>query len=116
MIDDHQTVADSIRVQQVAVAAYKIPTDALEADGTLYWNSTTLVVVEIEAGGKKGVGYTYAHEATAFFIDRKLKELVLGKNALDIAGITTFLTQQVRNSGTCGITMMAVSAIDNALW
>ena len=111
-----QPLETAIVVRDLSVAAYKIPTDAPEADGTLQWKSTTLVLVEIKAGGKAGIGYTYAQEATAFFIQSKLKALVEGKNALDIEGITTFLIKQIRNSGTTGIAMMAVSAIDNALW
>ncbi len=108
--------ADSILIEDVKVSAYKIPTDAPEADGTAEWNSTTLILVLIQAGGKTGIGYGYAHEATAFFINTKLKDLVIGKNAFDIPGINLLLTKQIRNSGTCGITMMAISAIDNALW
>ena len=115
-LDDINTIQDFIQIQQVHTSAYKIPTDAPEADGTLRWSSTTLVLVEIEAAGKKGIGYSYATEATAFFIEHELKDLVIKKNALDISDINVLLTQQIRNSGTCGITMMAVSAIDNALW
>lgn len=110
------TVDKSVVIKKLTVSAYKIPTDAPEADGTLQWNSTTMVLVEIEAGGKTGIGYTYAQEATAFFIQSKLRALVEGKNALDIENITSFLTRQIRNSGTAGIAMMAVSAVDNALW
>ena len=115
-IDNVNTIIDFIPVKKLNVSAYKIPTDALEADGTFQWNSTTLVLVQIEAGNKTGMGHTYADEATAFLIHKKFKNLVLQKNALDIQGITSFLTKQIRNSGTCGISMMAVSAIDNALW
>lgn len=115
-IDDTNTIIDFIPVKKLNVAAYKIPTDAPEADGTLQWNSTTLVLVEIEAANKKGIGYTYANESAAFLIEKNLKDLVLQRNALDIARINDFLTQQIRNSGTCGISMMAISAIDNALW
>lgn len=112
----HDTANDSVRVQQLQVSAYKIPTDAPEADGTVEWNSTTLVLVRIEAGGETGVGYSYADEATAFLINKTLKDLVIGKNAFDIPGINLWLTREIRNSGTCGITMMAISAVDNALW
>lgn len=112
----NETVNDVISIQQVNTSAYKIPTDAPEADGTAEWDSTTLILVNIKAGGKTGIGYSYANEATAFLIDKTLKQLVIGKNAFDIPGINFFLTQQIRNSGTCGITMMAISAIDNALW
>src|SRR5689334_21883299 len=109
-VDDVNTVIDLVHVSRLDVSAYKIPTDAPEADGTIQWNSTTLVLVEIEAANKKGIGYTYADESAAFLIEHELKYLVLGKNALDIQGITSLLTKQIRNSGTCGITMVAISA------
>lgn len=115
-IDETDTVPEYVPVKTLKVSAYKIPADAAEADGTLRWNSTTLVLVEIEAGGKKGLGYSYADEAAAFLIHKNLKELVLQRNALDVQGTTLSLTQQIRNSGACGIAMMAISAIDNALW
>jgi L-alanine-DL-glutamate epimerase-like enolase superfamily enzyme len=109
-------INEDITIKRLDVWAYKIPTDAPEADGTATWNSTTLILVQLQAGGKTSIGYSYANQATAFFIDKTLKHLVLGKNAFDIPGINLFLTQQIRNSGTCGITMMAISAVDNALW
>lgn len=116
IVDDLNKKIDFVPVRNLNVSAYKIPTDAPEADGTIQWNSTTLVLVEVEAANKTGTGYTYADESTAYFIRDKLKDLVLDKNVLDIQGINSLLIQQVRNSGTCGITMMAISAVDNALW
>ncbi|HTM92821.1 MAG TPA: hypothetical protein VL095_10395 [Flavisolibacter sp.] len=83
-VDDVNTSIDFVPIKKLHVSAYKIPTDAPEADGTLQWNSTTLVLVEIEATNKKGIGYTYADESAAFLIEHKLKDLVLHKNALDI--------------------------------
>jgi hypothetical protein len=46
-------------VGRVTTSAYEIPTDGPETDGTLAWDSTTIVVVEVEAGGETGLGYTY---------------------------------------------------------
>ena len=37
---------------------YTIPTDRPESDGTLEWDSTTIVVVEAHADGCTGLGYT----------------------------------------------------------
>ena len=37
-------------VEQLDVGAYTIPTDAPEADGTLAWNATTIVVVHARGG------------------------------------------------------------------
>jgi len=42
------------------VRAYKVPTATPESDGTLQWDSTTLVYVEVRAGGETGIGFTYA--------------------------------------------------------
>ena len=37
--------------EAVNVGVYEIPTDQAEADGTLAWSSTTMVLVEARAGG-----------------------------------------------------------------
>lgn len=50
---------DITPIAAVRARAFSIPTDAPEADGTFEWESTTLVVVEIDAGGCTGLGYTY---------------------------------------------------------
>ena len=116
MKNNTATDSDSIRIKKVQVSAYKIPTDAPEADGTFRWNSTTLILVQIEAGGQTGIGYSYATEATATLIHTALIDLVVRQNAMDIPAINISLMRHIRNNGVCGISMMAVSAIDNALW
>ena len=42
---------DAATVERIDVQAYTIPTDAPEGDGTLQWDSTTIVVVEAHARG-----------------------------------------------------------------
>ena len=108
--------SDPVLIQDVQVSVYTIPTDFAEADGTIEWRSTTMVLVELDAGGKKGIGYTYGHAATAMVIDKTLKALVKGKDVMQLATITQSMIRAIRNNGTCGISMMAVSAVDNALW
>lgn len=107
---------DSVIIKDLNVSAYTIPTDAPESDGTIEWNSTTLVLVEINAGGKAGVGYSYTDVSSAFFIEKNLKKIVIGKNAMDIPWILKCMVHSVRNDGNCGIVSMAISAVDNALW
>jgi len=41
-----------VPIAQITASAYRIPTDAPEADGTLAWNETTLVLVEATGGGR----------------------------------------------------------------
>jgi len=103
-------------IRHVAARAYKIPTDQPEADGTLEWDSTTLVLVEIEAGGRKGLGYTYADASLVPLIAGKLAEIVTDREAFDIAAIGAALWRQVRNLGRSGLAATAISAIDVALW
>ncbi|HXS37054.1 MAG TPA: enolase C-terminal domain-like protein [Flavipsychrobacter sp.] len=108
--------SDAVLINSLKVSTYIIPTDLPEADGTIEWNSTTMVLVEIEGGNKKGIGYTYAHAATALVIEKTLKELVVGEDILQLSAITKSMIRAIRNNGTCGIATMAISAVDNALW
>lgn len=41
----------------ISAAAYRIPTDSPEPDGTLEWDATTIIVVEARAGGCSGTGW-----------------------------------------------------------
>lgn len=107
---------EKIPIENVKTSAYTVPTETPEADGTIEWDSTTIVIVQIEAGGKTGIGYTYADGVTAAFIRNNLQSIVIGKDALDIATVTETCIRAIRNNGSCGIAMMAVSAVDNALW
>lgn len=52
-------------IKRLDVSAYTIPTDYPEADGTLEWNQTTLVVVNVYAAEHRGVGLTYGDASCA---------------------------------------------------
>ncbi len=99
-----------------SVSVYSVPTDAPEADGTLSWKATTMVLVELESGPVKALGYTYADTATGLAAKKLLDAVVVGSNAFDQAATRQKMLRQIRNLGETGIAMMAVSAIDNALW
>jgi hypothetical protein len=43
-------------IHSIDVTAYTVPTDAPEADGTLSWDSTTMVLVTARAGDSLGIG------------------------------------------------------------
>src|SRR5579885_1256650 len=103
-------------VETLEVSAYTIPTDYPEADGTASWDRTTLVLVEVGAGGQRGLGYTYADTATARLIHDKLADVVTGHDAFAIPQAWAAMIRAVRNLGRPGVAAMAVPAIDNALW
>ena len=62
---DAPAPASGPAIDSVTAAAYVIPTDAPEADGTLAWDQTTLVLVTVTAGGVQGIGWSYAAAAAA---------------------------------------------------
>jgi L-alanine-DL-glutamate epimerase-like enolase superfamily enzyme len=95
---------------------FKIPTETFEADGTFEWDSTTLLLVELCANGKWGLGYTYGHRCLAMLVEDLMKKCVAGQNAFDIPLIWENLLHQIRNNGEVGLTAMGISAIDHALW
>lgn len=103
-------------IEEVLVAAYTIPTDAPEADGTLAWDRTTLVLVEVRAGGKTGLGYTYADVAAARLVQSKLSGVVAGRDAMDVTACWAAMRHQIRNLGRPGLVSCAISAVDTALW
>ncbi len=105
-----------LSVGEVAVSAYEIPTDFPEADGTLAWNKTTLVLAELDAGGVHALGYTYAPAAAAHYIRDKLAPVVQGHDPMDIPASWEAMVHEVRNDGRPGIASAAIAAVDNALW
>lgn len=104
------------KIENVAVSAYTIPTDLPESDGTIEWDRTTIVIVQIAAAGRTGLGYTYATVAAGKVIRDKLAAVVGGMNPFDIPGCWQAMAHVVRNDGDTGVCRMAISAVDNALW
>ena len=93
-----------------------MPTDFPESDGTLQWNSTTLVLVHAHGGNKVGLGYTYADTATALLVRDTLAKTVEGQNAMAPGASWNAMVLRTRNLGRPGIVSMAISAVDIALW
>jgi L-alanine-DL-glutamate epimerase-like enolase superfamily enzyme len=106
----------SATVTAVRAAAYDVPTDQPESDGTLEWFSTVLVVVQVDAGGRTGLGYTYAHPSVVPLVTSLLTDVVTGRDVDDVRGTWLAMVRAVRNLGTTGLAAMAISAVDNAMW
>lgn len=103
-------------VTSVTASALTIDTDAREADGTLEWNSTTIVIVEAEADGRTGLGYTYGPAVCADVVRNLLAPLVVGTDPMHIPAAAASMSRAVRNAGRPGIVSCAMSAVDIALW
>ncbi len=116
MADPHNGAMERLAINRVSAAAFTIPTDHPEADGTLAWDSTTLVAAFVDCAGTTGLGYTYSDRAAALLINDKLGTIVAGRDPLAIAEISAAMQAAVRNIGRCGIAAAAISAVDFALW
>jgi L-alanine-DL-glutamate epimerase-like enolase superfamily enzyme len=107
---------NDLTVQQVDVSAYTVPTDGHESDGTIEWDSTTIVVAEVSSGADRGIGYTYATAGAARIIRDHLAPAVVGKSAFDLPSCFDSMARVVRNIGKPGVASTAISAVDMALW
>ncbi|GAA1846838.1 enolase C-terminal domain-like protein [Brevibacterium marinum] len=103
-------------ISRVDVAAYDMPLEQTETDGTLTWSATTIVIVRVHGGGHLGVGYTYAPAAAARIVDDTLSPVVAGRDAMAPGGDWDAMAHAVRNQGFRGPVAAAVSAVDVALW
>jgi L-alanine-DL-glutamate epimerase-like enolase superfamily enzyme len=103
-------------IDSVDVAVYTVPTDAPEADGTLTWDSTTMVLVTVRSGPDIGLGWTYGAAACASIIADTLAGVVCGRDAMDVGGAWAAMVIAIRNFGRPGVVGYAISAVDVALW
>jgi L-alanine-DL-glutamate epimerase-like enolase superfamily enzyme len=105
-----------VKIDSLRAAAYRVPTEAPEADGTLTWDATTVVVAEARAGDTTGLGFTYATRACVAVVDDVLRDAVVGHDPLDVSGAWIAMTKAIRNLGRPGVVSSAISAVDLALW
>jgi L-alanine-DL-glutamate epimerase-like enolase superfamily enzyme len=103
-------------IESVDASVYSVPTDAPEADGTLSWDSTTMVLVQIRAANVTGTGWTYGSPACVGIVVGKLAGIVCGRDPMDTGGAFEAMVRAVRNDGRPGAVGYAISAVDVALW
>lgn len=113
---DQRLTTTRVPITTLQAEAFRIPTNAPEADGTFAWQATTIVVVHVEAGGECGIGYTYADVSIADLVLGVLKKTLEKRDSFDIAGCWLAMQHSVRNLGRSGLAACAISAVDTALW
>jgi L-alanine-DL-glutamate epimerase-like enolase superfamily enzyme len=88
-----------LAIEELHARAFSIPTDTPESDGTLSWDSTTIVIALARAGGRTGLGLAYTAAAAAdeadLFVDAngaysRKQALTLGQALFEEAGISWF--------------------------
>lgn len=107
-------------VSAVRAAVYVVPTTLdgepmRESDGTAEWDSTTVLLVELDAGGRTGLGYAYTSEVGLGLVRDVLAPTVAGRDALATRQLFWAMARSVRNIGWRGVAASAISAVDVAL-
>jgi L-alanine-DL-glutamate epimerase-like enolase superfamily enzyme len=106
-----------VNIAHVETNVYRIPTDRPEADGTIAWDSTTMVLVEaISDTGERGLGYSYASAAAAGLVHELLEPVIIGCSVHAVRSVWGAMLAAVRNVGRPGVSATAISAVDVALW
>jgi len=103
-------------VTEVTARAYTIPTDRPEADGTLAWDATTMVIATVTDGDEHGLGWTYAGSGAVDVIKDQLTSVVAGADTAEIPRLAEEMARACRNLGRPGLAACAISAVDIALW
>ncbi len=106
-----QTAIDSVHAE-----AYRVATEQPEADGTLCWDATTIVVAHIRCGDIQGLGYSYTDASAAGLIRTMLAPLLRGEDAMALPALWQRMVAAVRNIGRPGLASCAIAAVDTALW
>ena len=83
--------------------------------GRSSWPGSVLVEIETD-NGAAGVGLGGGGQPGALIIENYLSPLLVGQNPLDIGHLWELLYRATFRYGQAGIVLMAMSAIDLALW
>lgn len=105
------TVVDEVQAQ-----ALSFPTPAPESDGTLTWDHTDVVTVEVRSGEHTGLGWSYTAPAAVEVVRSVLAPEILGQDTSSPERLWERMHRAARNLGTRGMVMAAMSAVDVALW
>ena len=108
---------DGSSIAELETMVLSIPTAAPEADGTLEWRATTMLIVEaVTTSGARGIGYSYTSAAAGRVVGDQLVDVVVGRRPSEALQAWDAMARAVRNIGLPGIAAAAISAVDTALW
>ncbi|WP_329459665.1 enolase C-terminal domain-like protein [Streptomyces sp. NBC_01497] len=103
-------------VDRLDVSVCRVPTEGPEADTPLARTVTTVVLVEIAAGGVTGLGWTYGDPAVGQVVTGALAPVVTGRAVHDVPAAHRAMSGAVGTFGGPGLVRAAISAVDIALW
>jgi len=107
-----------MRIEKITSYLLKMPLEKDIGDAAAQYKNAQKVVVEIEAEGLKGIGWTsgFGGETVCNLIERELCPILMGKDPLETESLWWDMFKHTRIIGRKGLTFHAISAVDIALW
>ncbi|NEU29737.1 mandelate racemase/muconate lactonizing enzyme family protein [bacterium LRH843] len=110
-----------MKVKSVETKMYRIPPTVPWEDSSHQYSGIEWIVTEITTdNGWKGTGWSYTvgwgGTAIKALVDDYLAPMVIGQDPLCVQGIWQQLRDESRGVGSGGITSLAITSIDVALW
>jgi L-alanine-DL-glutamate epimerase-like enolase superfamily enzyme len=108
-----------MKITDVTTTILDIPYTQAFADGTTRHAETSLVTCFVHVKtdvGLEGLGLSRPAYPVQGVIEKTLKKVLVGQNALDIEKLWDDMFWRVRGGGRKGIAICALSAVDIALW
>jgi L-alanine-DL-glutamate epimerase-like enolase superfamily enzyme len=107
-------MSEKIRDIEVYFPVFRAENPAFDSSFVLK-NMGNAVVRVVTDGGLDGYGMTFG-EPVGEFITRTLEEEIIGMDVLAVEDIWNRMFTAIRSSGRKGVALLAMSAIDIALW
>jgi L-alanine-DL-glutamate epimerase-like enolase superfamily enzyme len=107
-------MSDKIRDIEVYFPVFRSENPAFDSSFVLK-NMGNAVVRVVTESGVDGYGMTFG-EAVGEYIERTLKEEIIGMSVMAVEDIWNRMFTAIRSSGRKGLALLAISAIDIAVW
>lgn len=75
-----------------------------------------MVVAQVSAGDRAGLGWTYGSAGRSVVINDELSPVVVGKEVFEVGRVHDEMVRACRNIGRPGVGGHAISAVDIAVW
>lgn len=75
-----------------------------------------MVVAQVSAGDRAGLGWTYGSAGCSVVINDELSPVVVGKEVFEVGRVHDEMVRACRNIGRPGVGGHAISAVDIAVW
>ena len=110
-----------MRVEHLEAGVYEVPTQREAGDSIHRSSAFEWIIVTVRTDdGREGTGWSYTlgegGAAVKALIDAQLRHLVVGTEPIDVQAVQQRMRRETHVLGSSGVTLLAIAAVDIALW